>query len=142
MNVRHTRLYEIWHNMRRRCNDPRRDTYSYYGGRGIKVCEEWNEFKIFKEWADLNGYSPYLTLERNDNDGNYTPDNCCWKSRREQSNNRYNTKMLTAFGETKPFTHWLEDIRCKAHRTTLRSRIRLGWSHEKAISQPSLIPRK
>ena len=67
-----TRLHRIWLNMKNRCNNPRTERYEGYGGRGIKVCEEWNNsYEVFKEWAIKNGYKDGLSIDRIDNDGNY-----------------------------------------------------------------------
>lgn len=84
-----TRLYTIWKNMKYRCENPHHTTFHNYGGRGISVCEEWkNNFQSFYDWAMANGYSPKLTLDRKDNDGNYCPENCRWATKKTQAQNR------------------------------------------------------
>lgn len=75
--MRYTRLYRTWINMKVRCSDPKSDSYRYYGGKGIKVCDEWvNSFQNFMDWAMNNGYSDNLTIDRKDSSKNYCPENC------------------------------------------------------------------
>lgn len=79
--------YRSWSMMKQRCNNPNYTHYSYYGGRGIKVCERWNDFRNFYE--DMGARpSPQHSLDRIDNDGNYEPDNCRWATKLEQVLNR------------------------------------------------------
>lgn len=93
----HTRLYNVWNGMRQRCNDPNHKSYSNYGGRGIKVCDEWSEYSVFEKWALDNGYDVnaeygICTLDRIDVNGNYSPDNCRWVDIPTQAKNKRNSK--------------------------------------------------
>lgn len=97
-NMRHTRLHEVWHSMKNRCKNPSHVAYSDYGGRGIKVCEEWQDFIPFMEWALNNGYSDELTIDRIDVNGDYEPTNCRWATMKEQGNNRRNNRRVTYHG--------------------------------------------
>jgi hypothetical protein len=82
------RLYRIWCGMRRRCRDPKDPAYSRYGGRGIDYCQQWADFAAFRDWAASAGYASTLTIDRIDNDAGYSPNNCRWISKAEQSRNR------------------------------------------------------
>lgn len=84
----HTRIYRIWSDMRSRCNNAKVPCYSYYGGRGITVCNEWEEFQNFYNWSMSHGYEENLTIDRINNNGNYEPSNCRWITMKEQCKNR------------------------------------------------------
>lgn len=96
-------LYKKWKSMRRRCNNSNDTMYRYYGGRGIKVCKEWDNlndgYLNFRNWALNSGYSPDLTLDRIDNNGNYEPFNCRWANMTIQSRNRNFTRKVYYRGE-------------------------------------------
>lgn len=90
---RHTRLYNIWANMKQRCSNKNNPRYKDYGARGITVCDEWlHNFQSFYDWSMANGYKDDLTIDRKDNDGNYDPSNCKWSTYLEQSHNKRNYK--------------------------------------------------
>lgn len=99
--MRKTRLYRIWTGIKDRCNNPKSKYWKRYGGRGITVCENWNNsFDAFYEWATNNGYTENLTLDRKDNDLGYCPENCRWATYQEQENNRSNNVLYLIDGET------------------------------------------
>lgn len=90
-----SRLYYVWENMRKRCYKPNSDRYKNYGARGIKVCDEWkDDYGAFMKWALSNGYKDNLTIDRNDVNGNYTPENCSWIPMAEQAKNRTTNKWI------------------------------------------------
>lgn len=128
-----TRLHNIWTGMRARCSKEYARGYIDYGGRGIRVCEEWNRFESFRDWALTNGYHDGLSIERIDPNGNYEPTNCKWETQYRQMQNRRNTLFVYAFGERKSLSDWSKDSRCTVGRECLRTRLRLGWNPEQAI---------
>lgn len=86
-----TRLHRIWKAMKTRCSNPNFHQYRDYGGRGITVCEEWEQsFESFHEWAIAHGYTDELTIDRINNDLGYCPQNCRWATRKEQNLNKRN----------------------------------------------------
>ena len=133
----HERIYSSWKGMTARCQNPKDPAYKNYGGRGISVCAEWQDFEVFREWALQNGYQDDLTIERKDVNGNYCPENCCFIPKAEQSKNRRNTFKITAWGETKTGAEWLQDPRCNVSSMDgLKMRILRKMPPEKAISTP------
>ncbi len=132
---RKERIYRIWTGIKTRCNNPNDVTYKRYGGRGIKVCDEWlNNFQAFYDWAMANGYSDDLTIDRINTNGNYEPSNCRWSTQKEQQNNKRNNRLITYNGQTKTIMQWSQEIGIK-HATLLR-RIDKGWSVERALNTP------
>lgn len=130
-----TRIHNIWLAMKGRCNNPNNSSYKNYGGRGIKVCEEWNDFITFYNWSMNNGYDDSLTIDRINVDGNYEPQNCTWADSITQANNTRRNHYLTYNGETKTMSEW---ARCKNMTySTLRARINsYGWSVKEALETP------
>lgn len=125
--------YNAWSNLLNRCYNPTNWKFPRYGGRGITVCERWRvSFENF--YADMGDRpSPLHTLERENNNGNYEPDNCKWATRKEQARNRSTNRLLTAFGETLPLASWAE--RYRLGPGTLRMRILRGESVESALTR-------
>ncbi len=130
-----TKLHGVWGCMLNRCRDENSKPYKNYGGRGIKVCQEWLDFPTFRKWALANGYKEGLEIDRRDNDGNYEPGNCRWVTTKENCNNKRTNVLVHAFGEIKTLSQWSEDRRCVVAEGNLRDRIRRwGWDAEAAIT--------
>lgn len=130
-----TLLYKTWHNIRSRCKNPKATKYKYYGGKGIGVCEEWdNSFIAFKDWSLSNGYKVGLTIDRIDSNKDYSPDNCRWVDYKTQNNNLSNNHLITYNGETHSVYDWASRLNMK--QNTLAERIRRGWSVERALTYP------
>lgn len=112
--LRNHRLYNVWNGIKQRCNNPNNQRYNMYGGRGIKICDEWNDnFKNFYDWAMDNGYNENAkygecTIDRINNNGNYEPDNCRIVSFKVQANNTSRNNFITFNGETHTLSQWSE----------------------------------
>lgn len=98
------RTFTIWVGMKARCMKPTNVSYKSYGARGITVCQEWLVFENFHKWAIENGYEDGKTIDRIDNDGNYSPDNCRWIDRAENLLRQRRYNLLTVNGETLPLS--------------------------------------
>lgn len=131
-------VYVVWAGMNNRCYNPNQTQFKDYGGRGISICGEWRENpRLFKEWAYQNGYQPGLDIDRKDNDGDYSPENCRFVTRLVNNNNKRNNRFVTCFGETKTYREWGRDPRCVVPANTLRYRLRkMGLSPMEAMTTP------
>ena len=138
IRIKGTRLYSIWSGMKRRCNNATDREYKNYGGRGIKVCEEWNDSSYnFYNWAINNGYRDDLTIDRIDVNGNYEPNNCRWTTWKEQENNRRNNDIIEYNGETHSLQEWTRILPINISQSVLWGRIhKYKWTIEKAFSTP------
>lgn len=117
--------------MRQRCCYPKRKDYHSYGGRGIKVCDEWrNNFEAFVTWALNNGYVDTLSIDRINNDEGYFPENCRWATRREQDHNRPNTKLYIVRGEEYTLREICEilEVDPKAIKRRMKKGMDLGFA--------------
>lgn len=126
------RLYRIWSGMKSRCYSKYDRNYQRYGARGIEICQEWRiDFIAFRTWAISNGYKDDLSIDRIDNDGPYSPENCRWATRKAQNNNRRTNVYLTYKGETHTAAEWAEITGIK--EATLVMRKRNGWSDSECL---------
>lgn len=136
------RIYKIYRGMKTRCNPQKTNINNWedYGGRGIKVCEEWLDkkhgFSNFYSWSIENGYADDLTIDRIDVNGNYEPINCRWATRKEQSRNTRTNRLIEYNGEVKCLAEWSEIFHIP--QDTLKARIdKYNWSIEKALKTPT-----
>ena len=129
------KLYYVWAGMKSRCNNPNTHRYEDYGGRGIKVYDEWNgehDYVNFRTWAINNGYSEGLTIDRIDVNGNYEPNNCRWVNQHVQSRNTRRNLNITYNGETHVLQDWSKILNINSN--TLYHRIyTLGWDIKEAF---------
>lgn len=136
-----SRLYRIWQGMKGRCYNENRETYKYYGGKGIVVCDEWlNDYDAFKTWALNCGYSDDLTIDRIDYDGNYEPENCRWITKAEQAANTSKNYRITINKSTRHLSEWCK-IFCVRY-DVVYGRLRGGWSEVEALTTPEGEKRK
>lgn len=121
--------YIAWQKMKNRCTNPNYYGYKHWGGRGIKICERWNDFLLFLE--DMGEKPTGTSLDRIDNNGDYEPGNCRWASRKEQNRNTSRTRTVVVFGVAKSASEWAEETVISVH--TIYSRLQRGYSPEEAI---------
>lgn len=130
-----TRIYNIYKKMMYRCYKKNNNRYYCYGAKNIKVCEEWkSDFLSFYNWAMENGYRNGLTIDRLNNKKDYSPENCKWSNLFEQANNKTNNHTITFNGSTLSMAEWARKYHLDYD--LFRSRIRKGWSFEKALKTP------
>ena len=135
-NGKITKLYYKWAGMKSRCYNKKDHRYPLYGARGIRVDDMWlGNYDNFVEWARRSGYREGLTLDRIDNDGNYTPDNCRWVTWGEQKRNRRFCHKGVFNGEAYRTLQEVAD-RIGIAQNTLTKRLARGWSLERALSTP------
>lgn len=131
-------LFNIWYLIKYRCENPNCTAYKNYGARGIKVCDEWRDgiagYESFKEWSLANGYIQGLSIDRIDNDGDYTPDNCRWIAPKDQARNKRQNVWIEYNGVKKLACDWASELNIPYK--TFMSRIYHGWDVDKLINQP------
>lgn len=129
------RVRSIWRTMHQRCSDPRSRSFPDYGGRGITVCERWNDFEAFV--ADMGPRpSAQHSIDRIDPGGPYSPENCRWATPQEQARNRSSNRRVTHQGQTKTVAEWADVAGLLP--TTLLWRLDHGWDVEAALTVPVL----
>lgn len=134
----HDRLFKIWTSMRSRCRDKNHPAYKWYGGKGVTVCDEWQDYQTFKKWAYENGYDEKArmhdcSIDRIDPNGNYCPENCRWADIQTQAENKTAIRLYEFNGERHTVSEWARRYGIK--KSTLSWRlVKLGWPIEKALT--------
>ena len=124
-------LYSRWAKIKARCN-------TVYKNKNIKVCDEWsNSFEAFYQWAINNGYKENLTIDRINNNDGYKPSNCRWVNMKTQANNRSNNHLITYDNKTLTLSQWSNILNIKS--STLRRRLKVGWSLDKALNNKKYV---
>lgn len=129
-------LYRIWAGMRRRCFSKTSASYSAYGARGITVCERWADFRAFA--SDMGPRPDGKSLERKNNDGPYSPENCVWATPKQQSANTRQTKLIEFNGERLPLREWARRI--GIDKNSLKDRLK-RWPLHEALTEPANVHR-
>lgn len=129
----HPKAYSVWLTMIARCHKPGASGYETYGARGIYVCARWRE-SVHNFIADMGDPPSGMSIDRIDNDGPYSPENCRWATNDVQCRNRRTNRMMTLDGRTQCLSDWARELGIK--QVTLSARLRNGWSHERALTTP------
>ena len=147
---RNSFLYSTWSGMKQRCYDPKSQSYKNYGGRGIRICDEWRtDYISFYEWAISHGAAKNLTIDRIDNKGNYEPSNCRWVDNATQAVNKRNNRFIEYNGQRKTVAEWSREVAIE--EATIRFRIdkygfsigeALGFEKRKVVKKDRLNRRK
>ena len=130
--LKHNPTYVIWKGMRSRCNNTNGPFYLQYGGRGISMCERWDNFLNFLQ--DMGECPSGMSIDRINNDGNYEPGNCRWATLVEQANNKSSNVRIEINGETRTLAQWA--VISGISRKTIYFRLRSGWEPQKAVMEP------
>lgn len=136
-----SKLYRHWKSMIYRCSRPNNRAYKWYGGKGVRVCAEWQTYDGFKKWVLETRPNETYTVERIDVNGDYCPDNCKWIPIEKQANNRTSCVMISYNGSTKNLTEWCKELGLD-YKLVHNRMTKLGWSFEKAISTPLDISKR
>ena len=138
---RKTRLYNIWIHIKHRTSGKANEkrTKKWYTDKNIKMCEEWSDFRNFRDWANENGYDDSLTIDRIDGNKGYSPENCRWVDWKTQTRNKSNNINITRNGETKCLKDWCTEL--GLNYRSICQRIARGWDKEKALTTPKIVGR-
>jgi len=130
-------IYFSWQSMKKRCYNPNCKDFKWYGGKGITICDEWrSDYLNFRDWAIENGHKTGLTIDRIDNRIGYEPSNCQWITKSENSKKRQREgkiQIIEYRGEAHGLRYW--SMITGINQTTLQSRLRNGWSAERALTE-------
>lgn len=132
----HTVIHRLWCHMRQRCRNPENPSYAHYGGRGIAVCERWDVFENF--YADMGDPPPGMTLDRIDNDGPYSPENCRWADKRTQASNRRFCFRVRYGGEIMTASEFARRVGSKTQTMHMRAR-KLGRARSEILEAAELL---
>jgi hypothetical protein len=132
-----SRLYNIWKDMRKRCNNPNATNYKHYGAKGIFVSEVWNDFSAFRAWSEANGYKEYLTIDRIESTGNYEPANCRWVTKQMQHRNQSNNRIIEYNNQKMTVSEACEKYNIRS--ATLIARLNKGWDTERALTEVAFL---
>jgi len=127
-----TRLFQIWMGMKTRCYNLNVVEYPRYGGKGIIICDEWQNFETFHNWAFTNGYQENLSIDRVNTNGNYEPSNCRWVTDKVQCRNRTTSRFIEFNGQQKTLAEWAEINSMSTN--CLFERLKRGWGIEKSLT--------
>ena len=149
LNLKHggrgDKLYLVWMDMRRRCRDEKDKNYMNYGGRGIRVCDAWEDYEAFKDWAYSNGYDETAsyrtcTIDRIDVNGDYSPENCRWVDSKTQCNNKRNNRLIEFGGRVQTIAEWAREL--DLSYGMILKRLDAGWSPEDAFCKPPRVTKR
>ena len=130
------KLLHIYSSMKYRCNNPKFKGFKYYGGRGIKVCKEWeNSFEAFYKWAIDTGFREELSIDRIDVNKGYSPENCRWATSLIQQRNKTSNRIIKYNGVSHCISEWAEIT--GINYCTITGRLNRGWNIEKTLTTPS-----
>lgn len=127
-----SREWVSWRSMRMRCGDSDATSYKYYGERGVKIDPRWDDFENF--YQDLGPRPPGHSLDRIDNNGPYSPENCRWATPLEQTRNRRSSRWAEVGGVRRPLVEWAKDLGMST--AALYDRIKSGWDVVEAVTTP------